>query len=268
MVIDYAPIFGFNSVAAPALFAVLYLGALGWFVRQYLKHRVYVYIVLVVFCLFRLVAYTIRAILADHTVLSTTLGWFIADQVLFGVGFFALLYSAYTLILDRELASGSPPPDRPLARLLRQRTVFRAVLLIGVVLGVIGSTPSSYSSETRIAGTIVFLVLAALQALLAFAVVRAGLGASSSKLGDRYAGPLLILISLLLLVRQAFLTIVTLGEIAAQNDERLWFALVALTEFVAVMCYAVPGLVPTSETTERLPTMHNPRLYKADDVNR
>jgi hypothetical protein len=39
--------------------------------------------------------------MAHSTSAGSNLNLFIVDQVLFGVGFFALLYSAYTLVLDR-----------------------------------------------------------------------------------------------------------------------------------------------------------------------
>ncbi|KAJ7119347.1 hypothetical protein C8R43DRAFT_86099 [Mycena crocata] len=257
MAIDYAPMFGFSSVAAPAIFSVLYLCVLLWFIRQFAKHRAPVYKTLVFFCLIRLAAFTIRALLADSTSLSTTLGWFIADEILFGVGFFALLYSAYTLVLDRELIVGAPRADGVLPRLLRKRGLFRLALLAGIVLGLIGSGSSTYSSEAKSASTAIFLVLAVLQAILALSDVRAATAAvvqQSTLIGDRHAKILLCLISLLLVVREAFFTSVTLGNLALRKNELLWFELVALTEFLAVLCYAVPGLVPVeADETERDP---------------
>jgi hypothetical protein len=43
--------------------------------------------------------------MANSTSAGSNLNLFIADQVLFGVVFFALLYSAYTLVLDRFVPS-------------------------------------------------------------------------------------------------------------------------------------------------------------------
>ncbi|KAJ6589979.1 hypothetical protein DFH09DRAFT_1245224 [Mycena vulgaris] len=260
--INYAAAFGFDSVAAPAIFAALYLPLFLWFIRQSIKNTTYVYIVLVVFCLMRVVAFVIRAILANSTTLGQKLGLFIADQVLFGVGFFALLYSAYTLVLDREIVSGAERVDFLPVQLIRTRRLFRAALLVGVILGIVGITDSTSSDAStastgvalRKASTILFLVLTILQTIQALVVVResstsilnastAGYRNDSRPFGDRHGGYLLCLISLLLLIREAFLTS-TLANSAKQNDERLWFPLVALPEFLAVVCYAVSGLVP------------------------
>ncbi|KAJ6631478.1 hypothetical protein B0H10DRAFT_1978951 [Mycena sp. CBHHK59/15] len=170
--IDYATLFGFHSVAAAAIFAALYLPLFLWFIRHL----------------------------------------FTADEVLFGVGFFALLYSAYTLVLDRsvpsipafDLAHAQPSslPDGP---------------LIGVILGVVGITNAtssnandvSTSKTLRKASTAIFLVLTVLQALQAFIVVaesrRSGYRNDSRPFGDRHGSYLLCLISVFLLVREVFL---------------------------------------------------------------
>jgi hypothetical protein len=47
------------------------------------------------------VAFAMRAILIGSKSLGENLSVFIADEVMFSVGFFALLYSAFTLVLDR-----------------------------------------------------------------------------------------------------------------------------------------------------------------------
>jgi hypothetical protein len=49
----------------------------------------------------RVVAFALRAILINSKSLGENLNVFIADEIMFGVGFFALLYSAFTLVLDR-----------------------------------------------------------------------------------------------------------------------------------------------------------------------
>ena len=50
--------------------------------------------------LVRIVAFVLRAFLAGSETAGENLSLLITDQILFGVGFFALLYSAYTLVLD------------------------------------------------------------------------------------------------------------------------------------------------------------------------
>ena len=51
--------------------------------------------------LVRVAAFTIRAILAGSESTGETLGLVVADEILSSVGYFSLLYSAYTLVLDR-----------------------------------------------------------------------------------------------------------------------------------------------------------------------
>lgn len=55
--------------------------------------------------------------------------------------------------------------------------------------------------------------------------------------------PILLLVSLLLLVREAFVT-ATINNGLKQNSEHLWYPLIALPEILAVILYATPGLVP------------------------
>ncbi|KAJ7254944.1 hypothetical protein B0H12DRAFT_1218900 [Mycena haematopus] len=93
-----------HSVTAAAIFAVLFVPLGCWFVRQSKKHDVCVYHPDSLLCDFmpvRVTAYIMRAIMANSISEGSILNLFIADQVLFGVGFFALLYSAYTLVIDR-----------------------------------------------------------------------------------------------------------------------------------------------------------------------
>jgi len=62
--------------------------------------------------------------------------------------------------------------------------------------------------------------------------------------------PILLLVSLLLLVREAFTT-ATINNPLKQNTENLWYPLLALPEILAVVLYATPGLVPRRD---ELPT--------------
>jgi hypothetical protein len=49
----------------------------------------------------RVTAFTLRAVLAGKESAGENLNLLIATQVLYSVGFFGLIYSAYTLVLDR-----------------------------------------------------------------------------------------------------------------------------------------------------------------------
>lgn len=68
---------------------------------------------------------------------------------------------------------------------------------------------------------------------------------------DGYRGPtnptygvyILLVISILLLVREAFFT-ATADNLSQQNKEAIWYPLAVVTEFIAVALFASPGLVP------------------------
>ena len=49
----------------------------------------------------RITAFVLRSIVIASDKVAANLGAVIADQVLFAVGYCGLLYSAYTLVLDR-----------------------------------------------------------------------------------------------------------------------------------------------------------------------
>ncbi|KAJ6453579.1 hypothetical protein C8R45DRAFT_1192825, partial [Mycena sanguinolenta] len=241
---------GYHSIPAAVVLAIVYLPLFGWFIRQSIKNTTYVYISLTVFCLIRVVAFILRAMLIASKSLGENLGVFIADEIMFGVGFFALLYSAFTLVLDREIVSGAPPVEYGALRILRNRRLFRILLIVGVVLGIMGtndstsSNPSTASSGAtlRRASLILFLVLTLIQALqtgLAFTQQ----SRRGAYLADRHGKYVLALISLFLVVREVFL-VGTIGNLARQNEEILWYPFVALPEVLAVMCYSMSGLVP------------------------
>ena len=120
--INYGEILGISSLAGAIVFAVLYEPFLIFFIRKSITHPTYVHYVLTFFCtskyrkkkissyfrtqygwlpLVRVAGFIIRAIIAGSKTAAGSLGLVIADQILFSVGYFGLLYSAYTLVLDR-----------------------------------------------------------------------------------------------------------------------------------------------------------------------
>ncbi|KAF8189111.1 hypothetical protein K438DRAFT_1763860 [Mycena galopus ATCC 62051] len=255
---DYAAAFGYYSTAAAVVFAIVYFPLFLWFIRQSIKNTTYVYISLTIFCLLRVVAFILRAMLINSKSLGENLNIFIADEIIFGVGFFALLYSAYTLVLDREIASGALPVQYTPLRIMRNRRFFRVVLLVGVVLGVMGTTDATSDNASTAAvganlhraSTILFLVLTLVQALqtaLAFTQTRR---VPSRYLGDRHGKEILAVISLLLVIREVFL-VATISNSARQDEEMLWYPFVALPEVLVVMCYSISGLVPAREDLQK-----------------
>ncbi|KAG6899180.1 hypothetical protein C0993_012626 [Termitomyces sp. T159_Od127] len=180
--INFASILGVESRAAPIVFAAAYVPLFAWFVRQSTGRRLnYVFVALAIFCsskativlslysevdlsiLVRIAAFIIRAILAGSRSAGENLKLYITDVVLFSVGFFALLYSAYTLVLDRWLLLDAQPAHG-VVRLAHNRRIFRVVVLAAVTLGVVGTSKASGSDPQegqvyRTASTIIFLVL-------------------------------------------------------------------------------------------------------------
>ncbi|KAF8892350.1 hypothetical protein CPB84DRAFT_1748770 [Gymnopilus junonius] len=270
--LNYATFYGIHSIPGAVVFAVLYAPLFGWFILQSFRHPTYVHVILVLFCAIRIAAFAIRAALAGSSSAGQNLGLLIADQVLFGVGYFGLLYSAYTLVLDRDLLTRRPPPSHPILRLTRNRRLFRVVLMIAVALGIASSSMTdathTASNDSKIkslheASTIIFLILTVLQALQTLVFVKDEqlyegiynftplvLAADTDEnekrthtFGDKHAMLILLVISLLLLVREVFTT-VTVNNAAKQNNEHLWYPLYALPELLAVALYTAPGLVP------------------------
>lgn len=70
--------------------------------------------------------------------------------------------------------------------------------------------------------------------------------ASNTGFGATHGIHILCIISLLLLTREAFFT-ATSNNFTKQNDEDWWYPFAALTEFVAVVMFAAPGLVPSRD---------------------
>jgi len=254
---------GIQTVAPAAVFAALYVPLLAFFVFQAIRRPTYVYTVLSVFCTIRITAFIIRAILAGNVTDADNLGLVIADQILFGVGFFGLLYSAYTLVLDRELLTNVSPRKGPLSQIIYNRRIFRMIMMVGVVLGIVASTEMSSGDASttsgtahslRIASTVIFLVLTILVAyqtlilasaeLQDYSPLETGLGASKPQpIGKRHGAYILLVIALLLIVREAFNT-ATLNSPERAYQEKLWYPLYALPELIAVAFYTTPGLVP------------------------
>ncbi|KAG9225171.1 hypothetical protein CCMSSC00406_0007418 [Pleurotus cornucopiae] len=254
---SYAEAFGIDSLGAPILFAVLYTLCVGFFTFKSLLNPTFVLFVLTLFCAIRVAAFAIRAAMAGSASSGRSLGLYIADQVLFGAGFAGLLYSAYILVLDREQASIAELPQGPISRITRNRRLFHLVLAVGVALGIAGSTqgtsPDSPQSERdlghtlRVVGAIIPAVLTLLQAYRTFLFSIAeheAHGDSNTRLKATHGNWVLCIISILLLVREAY-SVAAIARQSLQTKEALWYPLLALPEILAVFLYATPGLVPS-----------------------
>jgi hypothetical protein len=71
----------------------------------------------------------------------------------------------------------------------------------------------------------------------------AGYQHADGSLGGDYGAYVLCVIAFLLLIREIF-SVATIGNLAKQDNEHLWYPLSALPEIIAVILYATPDLVP------------------------
>ena len=62
-------------------------------------------------------------------------------------------------------------------------------------------------------------------------------------MGVRYGNYILLIISVLLVVRESFAT-ATVKNSAKENNEHLWYPFLAIPEYLVVVLFAAPGLVP------------------------
>jgi len=257
---NFAKAYGIDSVAGAVIFAVLYLPLLSFFIRQAIFRPTYVYIVMAFFCAIRTAAFVLRAFLAGVATDGQNLNLLITFEIIYNVGFFGLLYSAYTLVLDRGRLSDLPLPDGPISMITRRPMLFRIALAAAVAIGITGAIESATGSTESTVNTgntlrkiaiYIFLVLCILVALQTILLVRTMASYGTYKtpnggFGATYGIHILCIISLLLLAREAFFT-ATSNNLTKQNDENWWYPFAALTEFVAVIMFAAPGLVPSRD---------------------
>ncbi|GLB35677.1 hypothetical protein LshimejAT787_0212420 [Lyophyllum shimeji] len=244
----YAAWYGINSVPAAALFAILYLPMFILFVYQSFERPSPVFYSLAFFCIVRMVSFVLRAMIASPSD-EDNVGMLIGDQILFSIGFFSLLYSAYTLVLDREIVSDYPISDGIISRVIRRRTAFRLTLVAAIILGSVGlSDANSTDPETGSVGTglheastIIFLVLVVLLAyqtvILAIYEFRGGgFRHRKGSPGEKYG--IYILLVIASSCHPRVIATATASDFAKQNNEHFWYPLVALPELLAVILYA------------------------------
>jgi len=255
---------------AAIVFALLYAPLAVFFIRFLFIRLDRPVISMVLFCLIRTTAFIIRAVLIGNKTAGENLGLYIGDQVLFSIGFFGLLLAAYEVVSERTqfveksyFDSGlqHAAPRNPFIHLARNNNVFRAALMAALIIGIIGvsdvtSTNKSTAStgETlRKVSTVIFLILTILQALNTFYLVKLELSdqgirfPQNAKFGARSGSSILAVISILLLVREIFIT-ATINNSKVVNNEHFWYPLVAVPEFVSVTLYLIPGILPPKET--------------------
>lgn len=174
-----------------------------------------------------------------------------------------------------SVALANNPPNDPVSRLLRLRIFFRFALMAAVAIGITGAIKSTNATTIatlnsgntlRKVAIYIFLVCAVLVCLQTFILARVelsgmslpplsppppypppftedGYRGSTHQIGSTYGVYILLLISILLVVREAFFT-ATADNTSEQNNEAIWYPLSVVTEFIAVVLFTTPGLVP------------------------
>ncbi|KIM55057.1 hypothetical protein SCLCIDRAFT_1221469 [Scleroderma citrinum Foug A] len=254
---NYATGAGIQSFPAAVILSIIYALLFVAFSFKSFTRPTYVFFMMTFFCLIRLVAFILRALLADVPSDGQNLDFFIAYQIIYNVGFFGILYSAYTLVLDR-VSFAKNPPRGPISALLRRRFLFRLALTAAVSIGITGSIQAISGTQQSTIDTgntlrrvalYIFLVCSALVLLQALILARVesseeGYRHFASGFGGRYGLYVLIVISVLLVTREAFFT-ATFSNSDVQNNEHFWYPFSALTELLAVLLFMIPDLVPS-----------------------
>jgi len=273
---NYAATIGISSLAAAIVFSVVYAALLVVFLAKSFTHPTYVHYVLTFFCTIRVTAFIIRAVLAGSESAGENLGLVIANEILSSVGYFGLLYSAYTLVLDRTLLSDLRAADHPILKFTQDRRAFRLLLMVGVIIGIVAGSEIGSSNvnpnqieDLRIASVVIFLVLTVVQALQTGILATSSVSGHSQyyirgkdSYGIRYGNHILLLISLLLLIREVF-SISTVKNLAKQDNEHFWYPFIALPEVLVVILYITPGLVPKRDEIDQYTATHTTPEDKA-----
>ncbi|KAI0821018.1 hypothetical protein BC629DRAFT_1587349 [Irpex lacteus] len=259
--IPYGRLEGIEHSELPAaiIFSVIYAPLLIVYLVLSFRKPTFVWRSLVVFCLFRMVGFILRAVIAASSSASTSLGLVISQQVIYNIGFFGLLYSAYTLVLDRDMLTHGPATEArgPIGvfiwGLRRTRMLVRVVLLVAIALGIASGVKQGHTNaddqktalDLRRGSLYIFLVVSCL--LLMMTVILAGEELSTDRrYGPKHGTFVLLLIGVLCVVREAFLC--ATASTFPQHNKAAWFyPLVAVTELICALLFLVPRLVPSRQ---------------------
>ena len=184
-------------------------------------------------------------------------------------------------LLQSTVLSEIRAADHPILKFTQDRRIFRLLLIVGVVFGVVaGSETGTSTSQVlilnlRITSVVIFLFLTLVQALQTailatssasgtqnLVLCRMNLNNNTSSaqspyyirdkdsVGVRFGNHILLVISLLLIIREVF-SIATVKKTRKQYDEHLWYPLISLPEVLIVILYITPGLVPRREELQQ-----------------
>ncbi|KAI0685459.1 hypothetical protein BC835DRAFT_1421207 [Cytidiella melzeri] len=246
-----------NELPAAIVFSVIYAPLLAIYLFLSFRSPTFVWRSLAIFCLFRMTGFILRAVISGSDSASANIGLIIAQEVIYSIGFIGLLYSAYTLVLDRDvLTNGFNISTRGLlgsfVNLIRRtRTLIRLALTAAIVCSIIsgveeGNNPDDTSAlNLRRASLYIFLVVACLLLIVTLVLAYDEM-ATNTRYGPKHGIFVLHLIALLCIVREAFLC-ATVSTSAQHNKAVYFYPLVATTELIAALLFLVPGIVPSRQ---------------------
>ncbi|KAI0685460.1 hypothetical protein BC835DRAFT_1421208 [Cytidiella melzeri] len=247
-----------NELPAAIVFSVIYAPLLAIYLLLSFRSPTFVWRSLAIFCLFRMTGFILRAVIAASDGASANIGLVIAQGVIYSIGFFGLLYSAYTLVLDRDvLTNGFNTSSRgPLGAFVdlirRTRMLIRLALTVAIICGIISgvkqgnpnnATDQQTALDLRRASLYIFLVVACLL-LIVTVVLAYDEMATNIRYGPKHGIFALLVIALLCIVREAFLC-ATVSTSAQHNKAAYFYPLVATTELICALLFLVPGIVPS-----------------------
>lgn len=248
---NFAYFLGIHNFGAAVFFAVAYFLCLPYFIFRAVKRPQYVYIIAAVFCTIRLTAFSMRAAMAKSSKAASDEGLAIGYSILNNVGFFGLLYSVYTLVLDREKITGIPLRGY-LARILQNRSLIRILLIVAIAIGITGGNlmfettkPSTIQTAKDLRNASIYIFLG-VTCLLAIQTILVAQGELSSDKGSPRNVMLLSILTLLLVIRESYLAATT-NHPSASTNEDFWYPLAALPELLAISILGIPGLVPSRQ---------------------
>jgi len=261
--INYAKETGIQSVPAAVAFCLAYVPFFIFNLVRFSMNRSYVLFILTFFCAVRIAAFALRAALAGILADAENEDMLIAQQIIYSVGFFGLIYASYALVVDRRKVSGLEATNI-IERISGNLQLIRLACTAAVALGVAGACEASLSStasdvslgkELKKVSTIMFLVLCVLLLVQTlFTMMRSSeineKGYAGSTAGQRNGISILAFVALLLVIKEAFFT-ATLNNLSAQYNELLFYPLSAAPELIAVAMFVIPGLVPLNSELPR-----------------
>ncbi|KAJ7634483.1 hypothetical protein FB45DRAFT_1056513 [Roridomyces roridus] len=279
---NYNDVLGIKNKWAPILFAVLYSGLMLWYLVQTFRRRQWVFIGLAFFSTLRVISFSLRSAMANnHHNSAFNRRMAVAYVILYNVGFFSVLLSAYRLLHDRrrlaKIDSARGKSSHAIHRVvghLHKGRFMEVLLLVAIIVTGVGAgyVFGTDTGRTRLgnrlteAGVYLFLVVTIVIVILTFLLIhieRSLEGKSGAPARSWNHHLILLVVAAMLFMRVVFFaatvrqrasgkqTPTAMVGNAVQNNEHFWYPLAALTELLVVLLLLIPGLSPVREALKR-----------------